>query len=105
MDKHIGDTCTDDAKGTENSIEGVENTRSEKPHVTFSIPLLMLDMLGVVLLVIGYLELSGTKRILPDSLSQPWLPFALVIVGLALMLPLGFQVFKKNFTSVKVNNK
>lgn len=62
-------------------------TTTEKP---FSIPtrLIVLDVVGTLLFVIGLLELVVGIELLPTSLRFEGYGFALIVAGVVLMLPL-----------------
>ena len=62
---------------------------SRTPPERLSIPplLLVADLLGTVLLVLGALELTSEDGFLPAAWRVPHLPWLLFLAGVALMAP------------------
>ena len=50
--------------------------------------LLVLDFLGTILIALGLYELfSAEGSLFPEALRFPWYEWALILIGLAIMLP------------------
>ena len=66
---------------------------SQRPVLPFSIPLLMLDIVGTLLMMLGLATHFADLDLLPPALAQWALPMA--VAGFALTLPFGIDTLRR----------
>ena len=70
------------------------SANKEKPKLPFPIHLILLDFIGMMMVCVGIIDLSGHIYFVPEQYRFENYAPTLIIVGVLLMLPIVRQIFR-----------